>query len=84
VLVQTFRPEASIKGFDEGIVCRLAGPGEVKDHPALVGPEVHVALDELAALVDADRLGIPRLKGSRLHAETQQAQYLCNRALAMH
>jgi len=31
------------KGFDEGIVCRLAGPGEVKDHPALVGPEVHVA-----------------------------------------
>ena len=60
MLVQTFRPEASIEGFDEGIVRWLAGPGEVKDHPALVGPEIHVARDELAALIDPDRLGIAR------------------------
>lgn len=57
VLVQTFRPEASINGFDEGIVRRLAGPREVKDHPALVSPEVHAARVELAALIDAELLG---------------------------
>ena len=38
-----------------------AGPcraGRSQDHPALVCPEVHVARDELAALIDADRRGL--------------------------
>jgi site-specific DNA recombinase len=60
VLAQTFGPEPAVECLDEGVVGGLAGPGEVKYDPALVSPEVHVARDELAALIDADRLGIAR------------------------
>ena len=36
----------------------LAGPGEVQVDTALVGPQVEITRDELAALIDPDRLRI--------------------------
>ena len=41
--VQAFRPELAIEGFDEGIVGRLAGTGEVERDATLIGPEVEIA-----------------------------------------
>ena len=66
--VQTFRPEPAIERFDEGIVCRFPWAREVEGDAALIGPEVHVAGDELAALVDADGLRIADLAA---HVMTQ-------------
>ena len=43
VSVQTFCPEAAIERFDEGVVGRLARPGEVERDAALIGPEIQVA-----------------------------------------
>jgi hypothetical protein len=60
VLVEAFIAEPAVERLDECVVGGLAGPGEVKDHPAPVSPVVHVARDELAALIDADRLGTAR------------------------
>ena len=56
--VQAFRPEPPIERLDEGVVRRFAWSREVECHAALVGPEVHVARDELAALIDPDRVRI--------------------------
>jgi hypothetical protein len=58
VLVQALGAEAAIEGFDEGVIGGLAWPGEVEHDAALIGPEVHVAGYELAALIDTDRLGV--------------------------
>jgi hypothetical protein len=52
VCVQTFGAELAVKGFDEGIVRRLAWPGEVERDAALVSPQIQIAL---GALIDADR-----------------------------
>ncbi len=49
---------------DEGIVGRLAGAREVQYHAALIGLQVHVVRDELATLIDADRL---RIAGCSAH-----------------
>ena len=53
--IQALSPEASVEGFDERIVGRLAWSREVQRHAALIGPQVEVARDELAALIDAGR-----------------------------
>ena len=58
VCVQALRPEPPVERFDVGIVCRLAGPGEVQRDVVGIGPQVQVAADELGALVDPDRLRI--------------------------
>jgi hypothetical protein len=58
VLVQVLRPKAAIEGLDKGIVGWLPRAREVEDHPALVGPKVDVARDELAALTDTGRLRV--------------------------
>src|ERR1700722_7631089 len=47
--VQTFRSEAAIEGFNECIVGRLSGPGEVERDAALVSPQIQVARHELGA-----------------------------------
>ena len=49
--VRAFCPESSLERLDE-VVRRFAWPREVEGHAALVGPEVHIARDELAALID--------------------------------
>ena len=54
VSIQTFGPELAVEGLDEGIVSRLAGPGEVERHTFRVGPQVEIARDELGALIDPD------------------------------
>ena len=56
--VQTFRAEPAIKCFDIGIVGGFSWTREAEHAAALVGPEVHVARDELAALVHANGLWI--------------------------
>ena len=47
VCVQALRPEPPVERFDVGIVCRLAGPGEVQRDVVGIGPQVQVAADEL-------------------------------------
>ncbi len=59
--VQAFGPELGVERFDEGIVRRFTRPREVECDTFLVGPEVKVAGDELAALINADRLWITNL-----------------------
>ena len=56
VCVQAFSPEFAVEGLDEAVVCRLFGPGEVERYALGIGPEIQAAGDELAAIVDADRL----------------------------
>lgn len=56
--VQALGPELAIEGFDEAVVRRLARPGKVQNNALLIGPQIEVAGDELAAIVDPDRLGI--------------------------
>ena len=55
VCIEAFCPEASVERFDESIVSRLAGPGEVQRDAALASPDVEIARHELGALVDPDR-----------------------------
>ena len=50
--------EAAIEGLDDGIIGWVDREREVQDYAALVSPEVHVARDEVAALLYADGLGI--------------------------
>ena len=58
VRVQALRPEPAVERFDEGIVGRLAGSGEVQRDAATVSPEVEIAGNELRSLIDADGLRI--------------------------
>ena len=39
VCVQALGPEAAVEGFNEGVVSRLAGPGEVECDALRIGPE---------------------------------------------
>ena len=61
VLVQAFRPELAVEGLDERIVRRLSRPQEVKRHSFHVCPQIELARDKLAALIDPDRRGIADL-----------------------
>ena len=60
MLVQAFSPEPTVEYFDEGVFRWLARPLEAEHNAALTGPEVQVARDELAALIDSDRLRTAR------------------------
>src|SRR6201996_4709424 len=55
VCIQALGPEASVEGFDERIVRRLARPREVQGDAVGVGPKIKIARDELGSLVDPDR-----------------------------
>lgn len=57
--VQTFGAKLAVERFDKAVVGRLAGPREVENHTALIGPQIEIARDELRALVNTDALGIP-------------------------
>ena len=59
--VQTFGSELAVEAFDEGVVGRFAGPGEVEHDVLLVGPQIEITADELAALIDPDRLRVAHL-----------------------
>ena len=59
--VQAFAAELAVERLDEGIVCRLSGSREVEGDTVRVGPEIEIAGDELAALVDANGLGVTDL-----------------------
>ena len=59
--VQAFRPELAVERLDEAIIGRLAGAREIQGDVVCIGPEVEVAADELAAIVDPDRLRIAKL-----------------------
>jgi len=56
--VQTFGSELAIEAFDESVVGRLTGPGEVKRHALRVGPQVEITRDKLGALIHTDRARI--------------------------
>jgi hypothetical protein len=45
--VKALCPEFSVKGLDEGIICRLAGPREVKRDTLMISPQVKITGDEL-------------------------------------
>ena len=63
--VQAFRPELAVESLDEGILGRLSGPGEVENDVVAVSPQIEIAGDKLAALVDTDRLRITELSADR-------------------
>ena len=71
VLVQAFRPELAVEGLDERVVRWFAGPAEVERDAVGVRPQIQVAGDELAALVDADRRRIA-------HPAAHPFEYLCD------
>ena len=52
--VQAFLMELSVEAFDESIVGRLAGTGEVKNDTLLVSPQIQIAGDKLTAIVHTD------------------------------
>lgn len=56
--VQTLGPEATVEGFNEGVIGRFARPGEVQNDVVGIGPEVEVTADKLGALVNPDCLRI--------------------------
>lgn len=58
VRIQAFGSELAVERFYEPIVRRLAWTGEVQCHAVRIGPEIHISGDELAAIVDPDRLRI--------------------------
>lgn len=58
VLVQALGPELAVEGLDVRIVGGPAGPGEVQGHIPLIGPEIEVSGDELAAIVHPDHLRV--------------------------
>lgn len=61
VRFQTFTTELAVERIDERIVGRLAGSQEAKGDTIRVGPEIEIACDELAALVDPNALRIAHL-----------------------
>ena len=58
VRVQAFTADFAVKGFDECVVGWLARTAEVQRNAVGVSPQIKVARDELAALVNADCLWV--------------------------
>lgn len=56
ILAQVLRPKLAVEGLDERVIRWLAKPAEVERDAAGVRPQIQDARDELATLVDADRL----------------------------
>lgn len=68
--VQTLAPEVAIEGFNIGVVRGFSWSAEVKDDIVGISPQIEVARDELATIVDPDRLGIANFGANplkRLH-----------------
>ena len=61
--IQAFRPQGGVERLDEGIVGRLARPGEVDLHAVEIGPLVEHAAGELRAVVDPQALRPAALAG---------------------
>lgn len=59
--VQALRAQLDVERFDEAVVCRLSWPGEIQDDRIGISPEIEVARDELAAIINPDRLRIADL-----------------------
>jgi len=59
--VQAFRPQLAVERLDEAVVGGVPRPGEVQDDIVGIGPEIQIAGDEFAAVVDPDRLRITDL-----------------------
>jgi len=53
--VHALGANTAVEGFGEGVVGRLARSREVERDAPGIGPDVEIAGEELAALVDADR-----------------------------
>jgi hypothetical protein len=66
VCVQTFRPDASVEGLDEGVVGRLTRPREVQGDALAVRPQIKVPCDELRSLIDPDGFRIANLAAGLL------------------
>lgn len=49
--VQAFSPKLATETLDVAVVRRLAGSREVEHGASMVGPEIEIAGDELAAIV---------------------------------
>jgi hypothetical protein len=54
MLVQAFKPDASVEAFNECIVCRLARSAEVQDDTVRVGPQIELSRGKLATVVHPD------------------------------
>ena len=52
--VQALVPEPAIEGFNERIVCGLAGAGEVQRHLVHIGPLIERSGDKLWPIVHPD------------------------------
>ena len=52
---QAFAPERPIERFDEGVIRRLARPGEVDLHLVVMSPQIQRLSGELAAVVPCKR-----------------------------
>lgn len=59
--VQAFRPELAVEPLNESVVGRLSRAGEVQGDRIGISPEIKVAGDEFAAIINPDRLGTAHL-----------------------
>ena len=59
--VQAFRAQLTIERLDEAVIRGLTWPREVQGNRIGISPEIKVARNELAAVVDPYRLGIADL-----------------------
>jgi len=78
--VQAFGSEFAIERFDEGVISGLARPGEVQRDAALIAPQVEIARDEFAALIDADCLPEANLPATSSSISTTSGPRKVNRA----
>lgn len=56
--VQAFQPELAVESCDEAVIRGLAGAGDVQGDVVGLGPQIEIAGNELAAVVDPDRLRV--------------------------
>lgn len=64
--ILAFGSQPSVERLDKGVVGRFAWPLTVERDAALIGPQIHVARDELGALVDTDLLRIADLAANAI------------------
>jgi hypothetical protein len=56
ILIQALLPQSAVEAFDKSIVCKLSWPAELEFHAVMMSSGVERLGDELAAVVDFDRL----------------------------
>ena len=54
MVVQIFAADFAVEGFDECVIRRFAWAAEVQCNTVEVSPQIEVARDEFAALIDTD------------------------------